>query len=143
MTSPRIHLPAPIPFAKLAVVGALALTTVAAGSLLVGRGLSADADGARGAATVPVRTPSDAIVGVETAMLTAAPNVPAPITRTHATKVIVNLEVVEKTARLADSVQYTVWTFGGTVPGSFIRVREGDLVEFHLQNAANSMMPHN
>jgi nitrite reductase (NO-forming) len=45
--------------------------------------------------------------------------------------------------RLADSVQYTMWTFGGSVPGRFIRVREGDLVEFHLKNSANSTMPHN
>jgi nitrite reductase (NO-forming) len=69
--------------------------------------------------------------------------VPAPITRGYATKVIVNLEVVEKTMRLADSVEYTMWTFGGQVPGTFIRVREGDLVELHLRNAANSTMPHN
>jgi nitrite reductase (NO-forming) len=25
------------------------------------------------------------------------------------------------------------WTFGGSVPGSFIRVRQGDTVEFHLK----------
>ena len=31
-------------------------------------------------------------------------------------------------------VTYTFWTFGGTVPGSFIRVRQGDTVEFHLRN---------
>jgi nitrite reductase (NO-forming) len=92
---------------------------------------------------VPVRTPSDEIVGQEIATITAAPNVPAPITRDHATRVIVNLDVIEKTMRLADSVEYTMWTFGGTVPGSFIRVREGDLVELHLKNAANSTMPHN
>ena len=66
-----------------------------------------------------------------------------PITRTHATRVIVNLETIEKTALIADSVEYTTWTFGGSVPGKFIRVREGDLVEFHLSNAANSTMPHN
>jgi len=30
-----------------------------------------------------------------------------------------------------------------TVPGSFIRVREGDEVELHLKNAANSVLPHN
>jgi nitrite reductase (NO-forming) len=92
---------------------------------------------------VPVRTPSDAIVGQEVAMLTAAPNVPPPITRTHATRVIVNLDVTEARMRLADSAEYTMWTFGGTVPGRFIRVREGDLVELHLRNAASSTMPHN
>jgi nitrite reductase (NO-forming) len=92
---------------------------------------------------VPVRSPAEKVEGVEIATVTSAPNVPPPITRTHATKVIVNLEVIEKTMRLADSVTYTMWTFGGSVPGSFIRVREGDLVELHLKNAATSTMPHN
>jgi len=40
-------------------------------------------------------------------------------------------------------VKYTFWTFGGTVPGSFIRIRQGDTVEFHLKNAPDSKMPHN
>ena len=87
--------------------------------------------------------PADQIVGVENAVLAEAPNVPPPITRKHASKVIVNLEVKEITKRLADGVEYTFWTFGGNVPGSFIRVREGDLVEFHLQNNQNNKMPHN
>jgi nitrite reductase (NO-forming) len=83
------------------------------------------------------------MMGVERAVLTAAPNVPAPITRTHATKVVVELETIEKTMRLADGVDYTFWTFGGNVPGSFIRVREGDLVEFTLKNHPHSSVPHN
>jgi nitrite reductase (NO-forming) len=83
------------------------------------------------------------VVGEENAVLTEAPNVPLPITRKHATKVIVNLEVKELTKRLADGVEYVFWTFGGNVPGSFIRIREGDLVEFHLHNNPNSKMPHN
>src|SRR5690349_14110797 len=45
--------------------------------------------------------------------------------------------------RLADSVEYTMWTFGGTMPGRFIRVREGDQVEVHLKNDKHSSMPHN
>ncbi|MBA3854379.1 MAG: nitrite reductase, copper-containing [Gemmatimonas sp.] len=81
--------------------------------------------------------------GEETAVLTAPPLVPPPITRTHPTKVIVNLEAHEQTARLADGVDYTFWTFGGTVPGSFIRVRQGDVVEFHLANHPSSKNPHN
>jgi nitrite reductase (NO-forming) len=92
---------------------------------------------------VPVRAPSEEIVGQEVAVLTQAPNVPPPITRTHATKVIVNLDVVEKTMRLADGVTYNMWTFGGSVPGRFVRVREGDLVELHLKNDKTSSMPHN
>lgn len=83
------------------------------------------------------------IEGEENAVLTEAPNVPPPITRKHATKVIVKLEVVEHVQRLAEGVDYTFWTFGGSVPGSFIRVREGDLVEFHLSNRPDSKMPHN
>jgi nitrite reductase (NO-forming) len=81
--------------------------------------------------------------GEEYAVLTAPPHVPAPITRRHATKVIVELEVTEETGRLADGVEYTFWTFGGTVPGSFIRVREGDQVEFRLRNHPHSTVPHN
>jgi nitrite reductase (NO-forming) len=92
--------------------------------------------------SIPVRDLPD-IKGEEIAVLTTAPNVPPPITRTHATKVIVELETIEKTMRLADGVDYTFWTFGGTVPGSFIRVREGDLVEFKLKNSPTSGVPHN
>src|SRR6186997_3267496 len=83
------------------------------------------------------------IIGEEIAILTEAPNVPPPIRRQHATKVIVNLEVREVVKRMADGVDYLFWTFGGEVPGLFIRVREGDLVEFHLGNHQSSKMPHN
>lgn len=80
---------------------------------------------------------------VELAILAEAPNVPPPITRRHVAKVVVNLEVVEVVKRLADGVEYTFWTYGGNVPGSFIRVREGDFVEFHLNNHPSSKVPHN
>lgn len=83
------------------------------------------------------------IEGQETAVLTDAPHLPPPITRKHATKVIVHLEVRELEGRLADGVKYTFWTFGGKVPGKFIRIREGDLVEFHLDNHPDNKMPHN
>lgn len=85
----------------------------------------------------------ETIRGEEVAILTDAPNVPPPIARKHATKVIVHLETREVVKRMADGVDYTFWTFGGSVPGKFIRVREGDLVEFHLSNHPSSKMPHN
>lgn len=85
----------------------------------------------------------DKIEGEEIATLTDAPNVPPPITRTHATKVIVHLEVIEKEMEMMDGVKYNFWTFGGSVPGKFIRVRQGDFVEFHLKNNANNKLPHN
>jgi nitrite reductase (NO-forming) len=83
------------------------------------------------------------IRGEEVAVLTDPPNVPPPIKRKHPTKVIVNLEVIEKTMRMSDGVEYNFWTFGGCVPGKFIRVRQGDFVEFHLMNHPTSKMPHN
>ena len=83
------------------------------------------------------------IIGEEKAVLTSPPMVPPAITRKHSTKLIVNLEVIEQVKRMADGVDYLFWTFGGDVPGSFIRVREGDLIEFHLGNHPTSKMPHN
>ena len=44
---------------------------------------------------------------------------------------------------ISDGVEYTFWTFGGKVPGKFIRVRQGDTVEFHLANHPDSRFPHN
>lgn len=79
----------------------------------------------------------------EEAKLTYAPEVPPHIDRTNEAKVIVNMETVEVVGRLADGVEYTFWTFGGSVPGPMIRVREGDDVEFHLKNHPSSKMPHN
>jgi len=80
---------------------------------------------------------------VEEAVLTSAPLVPPPITRTTPAKVVVNLEVKEVEGTLAEGVQYVFWTFGGKVPGSFIRVREGDTVELHLANHPDNKLPHN
>lgn len=77
------------------------------------------------------------------AELTAPPEVPPPTNRTKPAKVIVKLPVKEVTRPIADGTNYTFWTFGGTVPGSFIRVRQGDVVEFHLENDGGNKMPHN
>jgi len=106
------------------------------------RSTAAAAGDAPFSAPIPVRA-AVPVRGQEVAELTAPPAVPRPITRTYATKVIVNLEVVEKTMRMADGVDYTFWTFGGTVPGRFIRVREGDQVELHLKNHPGNTVPHN
>ena len=77
------------------------------------------------------------------AVLASPPMVPPPLHRNHAAKVIVELEVRELDKEISEGVRYTFWTFGGTVPGSFIRVREGDTVEFHLKNHPDNKMPHN
>lgn len=77
------------------------------------------------------------------AILTSPPEVPPATNRNHPSKVTVRLEVIEKTMRMSDGVDYTFWTFGGTVPGKFIRIREGDQVEFHLYNNPDNKNPHN
>ena len=138
---PTLH-SSPATIARWSIAAALAASAVLATASLTGCSRSADAAEAH-QAQIPIRSAPKQVTGVETAILTAAPNVPPPITRNHPTRVIVNLDVIEKTMRLADSVSYTMWTFGGSVPGSFIRVRQGDLVELHLRNAAGNTMPHN
>ena len=141
MTTFFSHVPAGISRRQLRIGTLLAAAALLSTVTLAGCGkpaLAADED----RSAVPTRALPE-IVGVETAVLVDAPNVPAPITRTHATKVLVELETIEKTMKLADGVDYTFWTFGGKVPGRFIRVREGDLVEFTLKNHAHSKVPHN
>jgi nitrite reductase (NO-forming) len=80
---------------------------------------------------------------VETAILTSPPNVPPPIKRKKPARVKIDLETIEVTKKLADGVDYTFWTFGGTVPGPFMRVRVGDYVDFTLKNHPANKMPHN
>ena len=80
---------------------------------------------------------------VEKAVLTDAPHVPPPISRTAPAKVTVELEVLETEGEIADGVRYVYWTFGGRSPGKFIRVRQGDTVEFTLANHPNNKLPHN
>ena len=83
------------------------------------------------------------VYGEVEAELTAPPFVPRPVGKRAATKQIVHMEVVEKEMEMANGVSYVYWTFGGTVPGSFIRTRVGDEIEFHLKNHPDSKLPHN
>ncbi len=77
------------------------------------------------------------------AELTAPPMVPKPIGNRTAMKLKVNMEIKEQEGTMTDGVKYTYWTFGGSVPGSFIRTRVGDEVEFHLKNHPDNKLPHN
>ena len=52
----------------------------------------------------------------------------------------IRLEITNTTIVLAPNVNYSAWTFGGTVPGPVIRVTQGDTVDFTLINKAT--MPH-
>lgn len=75
--------------------------------------------------------------------LVPPPQVPPPTNRTAPARVAIELEVLEVIKRLSDGVDYTFWTFGGTVPGPMMRIREGDYVDFTLANHPNNKLPHN
>ncbi|MCB0278974.1 MAG: nitrite reductase, copper-containing [Calditrichaeota bacterium] len=83
------------------------------------------------------------VSGQMDAELTSPPIVPSPVGNRSATKQIVKMEVIEKIGEMTDGVEYTYWTFGGSVPGRFIRTRIGDEIEFHLMNHPNNKLPHN
>jgi nitrite reductase (NO-forming) len=51
------------------------------------------------------------------------------------------IPMTHETIEIANGVKYTGWTFGHTVPGPVIRVRQGDLVRITLVNMAKDM-PH-
>ena len=77
------------------------------------------------------------------AELTAPPHVPKPVGKRKAKKLIVKMEILEAEGEISNGVRYVYWTFGGSVPGSFIRARVGDEIEFHLQNHPDNKLPHN
>lgn len=70
-------------------------------------------------------------------------DLPPPLTRREPETVRVDLETVEIEARLDANSTYRFWTFNGTVPGPFVRVRVRDTVEVHLRNHKDSWMTHN
>lgn len=69
-------------------------------------------------------------------------DVPPPIGNRGPEKIVIELETVELAGKLADGTTFKYWTFNGTVPGPFLRVRVGDTVEVHLKNLPDSAMAH-
>jgi nitrite reductase (NO-forming) len=76
------------------------------------------------------------------AVLVKPPLVPPPIDRPGPARIVVELATTEQKGTLASGVEYTFWTFGGTVPGPFVRVRAGDTVELRLTNMPTSTAAH-
>ncbi|HSD08752.1 copper-containing nitrite reductase [Flavobacterium sp.] len=83
------------------------------------------------------------VEGQKEAELTSPPFVPKPVGDRPAMRLVVNLEIKEQEGEMVDGTKYIYWTFGGSVPGSFIRTRVGDEVEFHLRNHPDNKLPHN
>ncbi|MDZ7801047.1 MAG: copper-containing nitrite reductase [Trueperaceae bacterium] len=110
---------------------------------------SAEADATGHDLTLPLEafdpmalTAVDELPVVE-AELGYAPAAAPPVDRDYPALVDVELITTEETMRMADGVDYTFWTFNGSVPGPMIRVREGDAVRLTMKNAHDSTMPHN
>jgi len=68
--------------------------------------------------------------------------IPPPITRNVSATVNLYLHAEEETAEIEPGVSYTYWTYNGTVPGPFFRVRVNDTVAVHFYNDPNSTMNH-
>jgi nitrite reductase (NO-forming) len=52
----------------------------------------------------------------------------------------IRLEVIHATVTVASGETYAAWTFGGSVPGPFLHVAQGDTVDFTLVNRGT--IPH-
>src|SRR3954463_1869209 len=77
---------------------------------------------------------ADAIALRHAAYPAALPAAPAgPVATVH-------LGISHDTLQIAPGIRYDAWTFGGTVPGRVVHVRQGQLVKVTLKNS--SPMPH-
>ncbi|MEZ3117251.1 copper-containing nitrite reductase [Halobaculum sp. MBLA0147] len=70
-------------------------------------------------------------------------DVPEPIDRDEPKHHEITLTVEEVRAEVEQGVVYDYMTFDGQIPGPMIRVRQGDTISFTLENAPESVMPHN
>jgi nitrite reductase (NO-forming) len=70
-------------------------------------------------------------------------DLPPPLNRTEPQVVKIELTTKEVIADIAPGVTLNYWTFNGTVPGPFLRAREGDTVELTLTNDTTSLHVHN
>jgi len=69
-------------------------------------------------------------------------DLPAALEAREPATVRIDLEAIEVEGQLADGTTFTYWTFNGTVPGPFFRVRLGDTMEVHMKNSTSSTLNH-
>jgi nitrite reductase (NO-forming) len=130
-----------------AVLGGL-LVFAAVGGAGAGEVGAPAVDDAPPAAAPAAAAPAEDVPPQEEGPRTADPiahdgvTVPEPIGDRGPTTVEIELETTEREGQLADGTTYTYWTFGDTVPGPMLRVREGDTVELTLTNREDSTVPH-
>ena len=73
----------------------------------------------------------------------AATDVPLPITRTTEEHIYIELTAREVLSEIAPGITFNYWTYDATVPGPFLRIREGDTVTLTLHNHETSLHHHN
>ena len=69
-------------------------------------------------------------------------DIPPPLQRRGPADVEIDIAAKEVLAEMAPGVTLNYWTCGGTVPGPFFRVREGDTVTLTLRNDPTSLHHH-
>lgn len=69
-------------------------------------------------------------------------DIPSPIARTSPDHVKINLTAKEVFGQMANGVKFNYWTYNGTVPGPFLRIKEGDTVDLTITNDPSSVHPH-
>jgi nitrite reductase (NO-forming) len=72
-------------------------------------------------------------------------DIPPPTNPSGAEPREVHVELITKEviAEMAPGITFNYWTYNGTIPGPFIRVREGDMVNLTLTNDPTSLHMHN
>jgi nitrite reductase (NO-forming) len=68
--------------------------------------------------------------------------IPPPISRTEVATDTINITAKEVISQVAPGVYQNFWTFGGKVPGPFVRVMEGDTVVVNFTNDQTSLHHH-
>ncbi|RDD61440.1 copper-containing nitrite reductase [Ferruginivarius sediminum] len=114
------------------VVSKLALT---AGTMALAIGIAA------GGGAVPAMA-GDNEQAAPVSIVRAPDDIPGPIGERENRTVRLTLETTEVVGRLDDGTSFRYWTFNDTVPGPFVRVKQGDTVQVTLENAEGSWMYH-
>lgn len=69
-------------------------------------------------------------------------DVPKTIAYAEDGAVEINITAKEVIGEMSDGITFNYWTFNGTVPGPFLRVKEGDMVRLTLYNDKTSLHHH-
>lgn len=113
------------------------------GKFIVGTGNSIDTNYTAGGNAATANNPSAGPADSNAVDITRDPtDIPDPIGNRGPESIRIDLETVELSGQLGDGTTYKYWTFNGTVPGPFLRIRVGDTVEVHLKNLPESLMIH-